>query len=256
MIDWQTLSILQTSKSNYLEASDVLFAHSHFRISADWFSQSCDLGVTDKRMSNVTLEICYSEMSLLGSELPQPDVSVFDLPGGELVFHRFASLCGTEKALRRFTVCVVIPDYVVLNTEGGELEHLEKVGQRLARFSGIREIRVALVYCLDERFWWPSEEPRLSAIPLLKHLKPLSGSYTKETYTDLGRLHVQRFIFRDITPSQERRLITGLDTNTTIDCKEGPSSAIEIKKSKMDYWLCTLQSVKARVLHKKVLKSA
>ena len=229
MTDWRTLSILRTSKRIHLEASDILYAHSHFRISVDWFSQSCDLGVAEKRMRNVTLEMCYSEMSLLESELPQLDVRVDDMPGRELVFHRFAKVCGTEKALRRFTVFVVIPDYIVQSTEDGELEHLAELGLRLAKFSGVQEIVVELLYCLVERLWSFGTEPKLSATALLRRLKPLFRYYTEETEVRYNDSHIQRFIFRGPTSSQERRLIAGLDSNTISDCREEPSSAIEIK---------------------------
>ena len=220
MTDWQTLSILRTSKWIHLEASDILYADSHFRISVDWFSQSCDLGVAEKRMRNVTLEMCYSEMSLLESELPPLNADVYYLPGREIAFHSFAKICDTEKVLKRVVCCVEVDEDTVQSTEDGELEHLKKLGHRLTRFSGVREIIVKLAYCLIERLWWPGEEPKLPATPLLKHLKPLFVSYTEDMDASVDQMHVQCFIFRNPTPSQERSLITGQDSNTTIDGEE------------------------------------
>ena len=181
------------------------------------------------RMRNITIHINYDDVSLLGSELPPLDAGVSNLPSCVLAFYNFAKVCDTEKTLERVAVYVGIDDYTVQSTKDGELKHLEKLGHRLARFPGVREIIVKLAYRLIERLWWPGEEPKLSATPLLKHLKPLFGSHTEDMDASVDQMHVQRFIFRGPTSSQERRLLAGLDSDTVTGCREGPSSAIEIK---------------------------
>lgn len=228
MTDWQTLSILLTSKLIHREASDVLYAHSNFRVLADWPSQSYYRRVNEKRLRNITFDMTYHDALLFGPELPGPDVGVFDLPDYELVFHHFAKVFDTEKALRRVAVCVIMPEDILESAEDGELEQLGKLGHRLAGFSGLREIVVELIYDLGASPWWPGTEPRLSATGLLRQLKPLFWYYTEEIEVRPNDAVLQRFIFWDPIPSQEGRLITSLDNDTTIDGEERPSSAIEV----------------------------
>lgn len=166
MTDWRTLSILRTSKLIHLEASNVLYAHSHFHISTDWSITRVD----EKKLRNVSFHIDYDYVSfhinydygvsLLEFELPRLDVDVFDLPDRDITLHSFARFCDTEKALKKVTVRVAFTIATVLDNQNRELEKLEILGHRLARFWGVEEIIVELIYDLCSMLWVPGAEPK------------------------------------------------------------------------------------------------
>ena len=116
--------------------------------------------------------------------------------------------------------------------ENGEPGHLEKLGHRLARFSRAREIVVELIYNLFKTPWKPGTEPKFSAIPLLKYLKPWFGSYTEEIEVSYDDFHLQRFIFRNPVSFQEGRLINGPDSNATLDGEEGRTRQLRFGKAR------------------------
>ena len=198
LTDWHTLSILQTSKLIHLEASSILYAHSRFHITNYEDSQSLYLRVNEKRMGNVTIYIDYTEVSQLEAELPRLDLDESDLPGRELAFHNFAKACRVQTTLKSFEVCVIMPNETVQSAEGAEATHLEKLGQRLARFLGVQQISVNLIHPLSRTSWTHGAEPKILATPLLKHLRPWFGSYKEENAFNMDVEYLlQRFMFRD-----------------------------------------------------------